>query len=73
MKLAVVQALLCVFPSFGNVTGRKTATMERTRSTVVGGNGSHTIKDDHLLIRLGQVVVCVWPMDGHASGIFTAN
>lgn len=76
MKLAVAQAPLCVFPSSGNVTERKTATTERTRSTVVGGNGSHTIKDDLLLIRLGQSVVCGLWMDGHrkhTSGIFTAN
>lgn len=76
MKLAVVQAPLCVFPSSGNATGRKTAAMERTRSTVVGGNGSHTIKDYLLLIRLGQVVVCDGWTDmhrKHTSDIFTAN
>lgn len=45
MKSAVVQAPLSAFLSSGNVTGRKTVTTERMRSTVVGVNRIHAVKE----------------------------
>lgn len=44
MRSAAAQAPLSAFLSSGNVMGRKTATTERMRSTVVGANRFHAIK-----------------------------